>query len=265
MMVSAKIYFVLVMFALIALSVSPAAGQAAQNTFLTVQTDEAVLGRVVSISEIPEIAQYSVTITRGMSVQPAKVGDTLLHGDIITLQRGAFANIQLVDRADVTLLGGGTDGLAARITRTGAAAVTKITQVATTSPLYAIQSGYNPGERGRVTFVQGKAYILRSGRIIPASVGEGLLCGDTVSADAGSSVTIETEGKGIMKISENARFDVLCESDPDEEHGGLLGEVNSFLGSLQVTMDNLWMHVKEILRGDSFKAKADEATAGVRG
>jgi hypothetical protein len=265
MKVLAKFRNVVILLALIALSVSPATGQAVQNTFLTVQTDETVLGRVVSVIQVPEIGQYSVTITRGTSVLPAKVGDTLLHNDVITLQRGAFADIQLVDRGDITMLGGGTDGMAARISRTGAAAMTKTTHVTTISPLKTPLSGYITGERGRITSVQGKAYIQRSVRIIPASVGEVLLCGDIVSADAGSSVIIETDGTGTKKISEKARFDILCEPDLDEEPGGLLGEVNSFMGSLQVTMDHIWGQVKEILGGESFNVMVDTEGAGVRG
>lgn len=95
------------------------AGQAASHTTIQVYTDEMVLGRVTSITPASDIGAYAITITRGTSAQPAMVGDTLRHKDVITIQRGSFAEIQLVDRSDPTMLGGGSGGTAILLERAG--------------------------------------------------------------------------------------------------------------------------------------------------
>ncbi|MDN7023823.1 hypothetical protein FGU65_02750 [Methanoculleus sp. FWC-SCC1] len=77
----------------------------ASRTVLQVQSDGAVLGRVTYVE-----AGGAAYITRDMRVIPATVGETLLDGDLVSVQPGKFANLKLVDRLDETLLSGGTDG-----------------------------------------------------------------------------------------------------------------------------------------------------------
>lgn len=258
---------VLVLLALFALFISPVMGQVPQNVFLTVQTDEAVLGRIISVIEVPDIGQYSVTITRGTSLRPAKAGDTLFSSDVITLQRGAFANLQLVDRAEPTMLGGGTDGLAARIRSAGPASVAKTVKSTVTPLLYATERGNDCGqyEKGKITYVQGSAYVQRNARLIPASVGDVLLSGDTLIVEKGSEVTIELEDAGRMKLSGETRFQIPCETEIEVGPEGLLGSIESFFEPVTVHVEDLWMKFKEILAGESFGVKEDTAEAGVRG
>jgi hypothetical protein len=84
----------------------------ASRTVLQVQTDDAVLGRITYVD-----AGGAVYITRQMHVIPATVGETLLDGDMVSVQPGKFANLKLVDRPDETALGGGTDGTVVVIER----------------------------------------------------------------------------------------------------------------------------------------------------
>ena len=114
-----KYCLVVITLGLLMLCITPAAGQAGSQTTIQVYTDEDILGRIVSITADNEIGAYAITITRGMSVSPARVGDTLKHKDIITLQRGSYADIQLVDRSEKTMLGGSTGGTAVLIEKAG--------------------------------------------------------------------------------------------------------------------------------------------------
>jgi hypothetical protein len=122
-----------------------------------------------------------------------------------------------------------------------------------------------PGERGRVTFVQGRAYIQRSNRIIPAIVGEGLLSGDKISADEGSSVTIDLDEVGSMQISEKTRFNIPCDPVMEESVGGPLEPVITFFKGIHEESMKIWDQIKEFLSGESFEPKTPTATAGVRG
>ena len=102
----------------IALPAVSAAGQDvsyrvdASRTVLQVQTDDAVLGRITYVD-----TGGAVYITRQMHVIPATVGETLLDGDMVSVQPGKFANLKLADRPDETMLGGGTDGTVVVIER----------------------------------------------------------------------------------------------------------------------------------------------------
>jgi len=243
----------------------PVAAQAASHTTLQVYTDETVIGRIVSITPASDIGAYAITITRGTSVQPAVVGDTLRHKDIITIQRGSFADIQLVDRSDKTMLGGGTGGTAILLERAGAlpgkkpAATSAIT--ATQAGNHEIESlefereeGSGDVEIGRITFVQGKGYIQRSNRLIPATVGENLLIGDTIVTDEGGEVTIQLEKYGSKSVMDGGRL-ILAEKSVQKPQG-MLDPVFSFFGGI-------WTKVKDTIT--TIEAQVQTATAGVRG
>jgi hypothetical protein len=83
----------------------------ASRTVLQVQTDDAILGRITYVDA------GGAYITRQMNVIPATVGETLLPGDMVSVQPGKFANLKLVDQPDETMLGGGTDGTVVVIER----------------------------------------------------------------------------------------------------------------------------------------------------
>lgn len=104
------LFIAAVMIAGIAVPAACAAGQDvpyrvdASRTVLQVQTDDAILGRITYVDA------GGAYITRQMNVIPATVGETLLPGDMVSVQPEKFATLKLVDRADETMLGGGTDG-----------------------------------------------------------------------------------------------------------------------------------------------------------
>ncbi|MDV2481875.1 hypothetical protein F8E02_07605 [Methanoculleus sp. Wushi-C6] len=82
------------------------------RTVLQVQTGDATLGRITSFD-----TGGSVYVCREARIIPAAVGETLLHGDMISVQPGSFVRLTLVDRPGETLLEGGTDGLAVFVER----------------------------------------------------------------------------------------------------------------------------------------------------
>jgi phosphoribosyl-AMP cyclohydrolase len=110
-------------------------------------------------------------------------------------------------------------------------------------------------ELGRITFIQGRAFIERSLRIMPAIVGEGLLCGDRLSVEEDAELTIMLDSKEI-KIEEKTTFSLPACKGKD---------ALSKKGSFAHFIGNLWWKIKEKLSGDSFEVKTPTATAGVRG
>jgi hypothetical protein len=104
-------------------------------------------------------------------------------------------------------------------------------------------------EVGRISYVQGKGFIQRSSRIIPAIVGEGLMPEDSISSDEDSIVTFNVEGKEYT-LSSKERFQLPSECKPKEK-----GKISSFF-------TNVWSKIKGALAGDSSKALT--ATAGVK-
>ena len=242
----------LLILGLLILCVPPAAAQAGSHTTLQVYTSEEVLGRIVSITPASDIGAYSITITRGTSVQPAGVGDTLRHKDIITLQRGSFADIQLVDRSDKTMLGGGTGGTAVLIERAGGgsgqAAAPEVTETPTGSGIVYVD--YGQDEAGVVTFIQGRAEILRNARIFPVYRGDSLLVGDTLFVRDGE-VTVEIWDSGTRTIYKGGILSVEQKAKPQE----LLEPVFTFFDDLMNSLE----------RALGFEVKIPTATAGVRG
>jgi len=109
-------------------------------------------------------------------------------------------------------------------------------------------------EKGRISFVEGRAHIQRGNRIIPAVVGEGLLAGDTVVSESGM-VTIEGEASGSLKIPAGIRLEI-----PEEK---AVKKTSS--SSLSVMIGNIWGKTKELLGGESFEVKTPTGTCGVRG
>lgn len=246
--------------------------QGAQNVYLTVKTDDVTLGRIVSVVTVPEIGEYSVVITRNMQARPAKAGDTILDKDVLTLQRGAYTNIQLVDRSEVTMLGGGTDGLAARISRVGGASVTTQTTIAATgSDKPVIITCMKTGEVGRITYIQGPFHIQRGTRIIPATVSESLMIGDTISGnDPNGEIVIQLDysdhpDAGGYTLTGRTRYSLTAYCPEPVRSEGLMGEVEGVIETVSTTIDDLWTKLKEILAGESFEVKTPTATAGVRG
>lgn len=254
-----KMFLLAVILGLLMICILPVSAQASSHTTLQVYTDETVLGRIASITPASDIGAYAITITRGTSVQPAMVGDTLRDKDIITIQRGSFADIQLVDRSDKTMLGGGTGGTAILLERAGAlpgqeAAVTQAPASEDEVVLLEFEREEGIVEIGRITFVQGKGYIQRGSRIIPAIVGEGLLAGDTVSADKGSEVTVQLVTYGSKKVQDGGRL-ILAEKVVHTPQG-FFEPIFSFFGGI-------WSSIKENVA--NMEALVDTATAGVRG
>lgn len=271
MKANARLRAGIILFMALLVFVPAVTAQGAQNVYLTVQTDESILGRIISVVTVPEIGEYSVVITRNMQARPAKAGDTLLDKDILTLQRGAYANIQLVDRPDVTMLGGGTDGLAALISRAGGASVTMqgtVPRKKSDDPL--ITTCIKSGEVGRITYIQGSFYIHRSARIIPATVSESLMVGDMISGD-------DPDGKIVIQLDYSDHPDaagytltgrtryMLTPYCPESMRSeGLMGEVEGVIKTVNTTIGDLWTKLKKLLRGESFQVQ-EPTGGGTRG
>jgi len=115
---SVLVLFLIVLVAAVAL-VPAASTQTYQNVRMTVETDGSSLGKIVSVTTVPGIRSYSVTITRGTDAFPASAGDSIEDGDILILQGGAYADVQLSDRSASQMFGGGTDGLAVLFKKSG--------------------------------------------------------------------------------------------------------------------------------------------------
>ncbi|PKG33953.1 hypothetical protein [Methanoregula sp.] len=271
MKANARIRAGFVLFMVLLVFVPVVTAQGAQNVYLTVQTDEVTLGRIVSVVMVPEIGEYSVVITRNMEARPAKAGDTILDKDIVTLQRGAFANIQLVDRSDVTMLGGGTDGLAARISRVGRASVaTQTTIAATVSDKPVIRTCIKTGEVGRITYIQGHFYIHRSARIIPASVSESLMAGDMIAGDdPDGKIIIQLDysdhpDAGGYTLTGRTRYALTPYCPEPVRSEGMMGEVEGVIDTVTTAIGELWTNLKEFLRGESFQVQ-EPTGGGTRG
>lgn len=74
------------------------------RTVLQVQTDDLTLGRITCVD-----AGGSTYICREARIIPATVGETLLDGDMISVQPGSSVRLTLVDRPGETVLDGGTE------------------------------------------------------------------------------------------------------------------------------------------------------------
>ncbi len=108
--------FIILFAAIIAAGIAaPAACAAGQEnpfqvddfrTVVQVQTEDAVLGRITYVDPGSPIC-----VCRGARMSTPAVGETLLHGDMISIPRGHSVRLQLVDRPDETLLEGGVDGV----------------------------------------------------------------------------------------------------------------------------------------------------------
>jgi hypothetical protein len=252
------LYLLTVLLGLLLLC-APVAAQAASHTTLQVYTDETVLGRVVSITPASDIGAYAITITRGTSVQPAMVGDTLRHKDIITIQRGSFADIQLVDRSDKTMLGGGTGGTAILLERAGGSFGGAATPEATVSDgaggIVYVETEYSH-EVGTIKFIEGKATIFRGGGNLlfyPASVSASLLDGDRLDVKEGY-VVVELHDSRVLTVYEGNKLSLFKKETQKPE--SFLDPVFSFFG-------DIWTRVKDAIA--SVEAQIPTATAGVRG
>jgi hypothetical protein len=109
-------------------------------------------------------------------------------------------------------------------------------------------------EKGRITFIQGRAFIHRNGRILPATVSESLMAGDLIVMDEGE-VTIEGNGGGTLKFMGRTRFQL-----PEE-----VGVKKAPPSSISKIVGDIWTKTKELLRGESFEVKTPTGTCGVRG
>lgn len=187
-----KILIVMGLSVFIALCMVPvqAASENAQD--LVIFSDETVLGTVTSITQDKDAGALSVTITslsRGISVQPAKTGDTLLESDVIMIVPGASARVRFADRPETTLAGG--SGGTAYAIRRGAAAMTiktpEVTTVVTTGTApgqrtYTIPRG-SDGQLKTVTITStggAEDYIMRGGAKIPIKTGMDIRGGDRI-------------------------------------------------------------------------------------
>ncbi|NQU17478.1 MAG: hypothetical protein HQ564_05360 [Candidatus Saganbacteria bacterium] len=109
-------------------------------------------------------------------------------------------------------------------------------------------------EVGRITFVQGRAFIQRSSRIIPATVGEVILPGDAIAAEDGSEAILQLNSNKQIKISEKTRLVIpACETEEK-----IKGRISSFFG-------NIWTRTRNFLSGVAFKVKELTGAVGVRG
>ena len=206
---------------------------------------------------MPEIGSYSVTITRGTDVFPASAGDSIEDGDILTLQRGAYADVSLSDRSASQMFGGGTDGLAVLFKKSGSSSGIVDEQVKT---LYIPADSAN--EAGRVDFVSGSCYIQRGDRILPATVGEIILVGDRISCDEDSQVTIEFFSPGsATTFSAGSVWSIERDTGESEPVNAIM----SVFDEIQKKASEIWETVTGFLSGGRFDTAEMTEGAGVRG
>jgi hypothetical protein len=111
-------------------------------------------------------------------------------------------------------------------------------------------------EIGKISYVEGKGFIQRSSRIIPAIVGEGLMPEDTIISEKDSIVQFQIDKKDFSIKADSImdkRFQLPGECKSKEK-----GKISSFFS-------NIWGKIKSSLAGDSDKAQEMTAGAGVRG
>ena len=104
----------------------------------------------------------------------------------------------------------------------------------------------------RIVSVQGRAFVVRGMRTLPATEGMKLAAKDIVASEDGSLVTLYIMGSGELKITEKSKFEIperFAEQSPSEP--GLA--------------DQAGQEFKKILQGESFEIKTPTATCGVRG
>jgi len=261
MNVFTKICMLVLITALVCTCALPVSAQAGSHTTLQVWTDESVLGRVVSITHAPDDSSggYSVSITRGMSAQPAKTGDSILEYNVLILGPGSFATVSLADRGE-TMFGGGTGGTAIVFERGGSSLLPKPTPEATDVRPKVLDRILLPDggdvDVGRITSVRGKGYIQRQNRVMSATVGERLMAGDTVYADDGSEVIVQLDhgGRQVVEGGNSLHLERQIVDKP-----------TSVLEPIVSIIEDTWMKVKEFLSGESFSSMTPSAIAGVRG
>jgi hypothetical protein len=113
---------------------------------------------------------------------------------------------------------------------------------------------YSNVEKGEISFLQGRAFIQRGVRIIPAKIKDPVNAGDTISVEEGSQASINLYNTGLIKITEKSKFEIPLK----EENNERTSSVSLFFGSL-------WTKAKKLVKGESFEIKTPTATAGVRG
>ncbi|WP_048150354.1 hypothetical protein [Methanolacinia paynteri] len=236
---------------------APVSAQTYQNIEMTVDTGGSSLGEIVSVTTVPEIGSYSVTITRGTEVFPVSAGDSIEDGDILVLQRGAYADVSLSDRPSSQMFGGGTDGLAVLFKKSGSSSDSVDEQVKTV--YLPADTGH---EAGRVDSVGGSCYIQRGDRILPATVGEIILVGDRISCDEGSQVTIEFSSLGSARTFSSGPVWAIERENSETEPAGAIMSLFDEIGK---KASEIWETVTGFLSGGKFDTAEPDEGVGVRG
>lgn len=109
-------------------------------------------------------------------------------------------------------------------------------------------------EKGHISFIQGRAYIHRNAKIIPATMSESLMAGDLLVMDEGE-MTIEGNEGGSIKFVGRTRFQL-----PEE-----VGVKKTPPSAIAKILGDIWTKTKEFVRGESFEVQVPTGTCGVRG
>lgn len=109
-------------------------------------------------------------------------------------------------------------------------------------------------EKGVITYSEGRAFVVRGVRTIPAKVGTILMAGDVVAVEEGSAVSIDLTNTGLLKISEKTKFEIPQTQATEER-----------TSSISLFFGGIWTEAKKLIQGESFEIKTPTATAGVRG
>ena len=234
--------------------------QSAQTEIIEVDTNQNVLATFTDLNHAPNIGEYSIVITRGMTVYPANIGDEVLHGDIITVQQGATASLRLVDRPNRLTLQGGDYGSSILFQRGSSTISTTPAVEKPGMETYLLPAG-DEIKAGRVVGVAGDVYILRSERVFHATLGETLLVGDAIGTGPDSSLTVEfSDLDSHVQFPENSLYTIQREAEEDNIFTPLLNLIEEIESEIQKIVDD----VKNILIGDSFDNNAPSEAAGSR-
>lgn len=104
--------------------------------------------------------------------------------------------------------------------------------------------------RATVTYIEGRAFVVRAMRTLPVAVGMQLHAGDVLAVEEGSAASINMYDVGVLKISEKTKFEI-----PDPRNSPPPPSISG----------QLWTELKKRLEGEKFEIKTPTDACGSRG
>ncbi|MGC9435328.1 MAG: hypothetical protein ACP5C4_04475 [Methanomicrobiales archaeon] len=109
-----------------------------------------------------------------------------------------------------------------------------------------------------IGYLQGRGFVQRGTKVLPATQGMVLQPGDSVSAGEGSQVTVVSPDGELVKVTERTRFVI-----PEQEAPA--GPLQAVVDGITGVFDSIWNGLNNLIRGESFEIKTPAAGTGSRG